>query len=529
MTKWSLAVFVVSAAVVSSAIVVQRGSIASLSENEHASGFIQGDMPTYVCYARGGRKDTLGVTYQNPHDLRPEEEAAHLVNLPIALVGWMVDMGLTGVEIENALRALGGLCMLLLLAKLVETCVGRRRWFWLSYLAIGAGGGFGWMVAMWQGYASGLSIEGIDALASGMFLVERDVYWWFVDLYRNLWYPLELIYHCLIFAQLLALMREKWAVSNFFLALACASNPFVGIQACGVQVGVFIVASTRPHRPSRVALSSAVAIIAAFLAFYTLYLPTDPVAESLTHQHRGALNRVLEVDVMVWAYGPALLGFAVVGLFVLARGWRSHWVVVPAMALCLVTLVLSQNARFLEPGLMPLHFTRGYLHTSLWLIVMWAVSRASNRLPILRLPAMAVVSVALVLALVGTGLFLRQEYVRGPARPNLVWDDAHDVVLVALSKEPSLTIIADDYVLGTQICSLMDHRSAFGTPLTTPHYAIRSRELQHYGEGGDAPLWMAWGEAIIAPRGSPLESRLRADPAWAPWIRSSRWAMFRRP
>lgn len=510
------------------ALYVQWDFAAKPPPGNHVSGFFQGDMPTYVCYARMGEPRTLGLTYQNAHDIR-EEGVTPLVNLPISVMGWLLKAGMGPVVLEHAMRIVFGFTMFFVLGLLLRVVFPDRKWFWLGFLVTSIGGGFTWWTAF--GDMPDGTLNQFSWVLMRTRMLQQTHYWWFLDLYRNLWYPLELAYHTMLFGQLYGLATRRWRLACVCHALGCLSNPFLGIQMSGIQLPVLLWAFlwTR-ERPKKRFLAISFTVAALFVSYYALLLPLDDVARSLEDQHRFAYRHNLEGWVMQIEYGPALIGL--IGL-VVDRGFRrmirDQWTLVPPLMLALVTLALSQHGRLGFGTLMPMHFTRGYLHTGLWILTLaWGV-----RLAMLWKFKQVVVAAAfgaVLMSLPGTLFFLRWEQLHGPQAQGVIWPHDYQEVLDELEavEEPQ-NVVVHDWELGRQICALTWHRSAFGTELTTPHYAARVDDLRQYARSGVEPELIAWADVVIVrPSQGELRRRLEVAEAWESWFENRTWKMFRR-
>ena len=518
----------VSVLVLLPALYVQWDFAASPPPGHHVSGFFQGDMPTYVCYARMGEPSTLGLTYQNAHDIR-DDGGTPLVNLPISLMGWLLHAGMGPIVLEHVMRIVFGFTMFFVLGLLLRVVFPDRRWFWMAFVVTSIGGGFTWWTAL-HDMPDG-TLNPISWILMRTRMLQQTHYWWFLDVYRNLWYPLELAYHTMLFGQLYALATRRWRMACSCHALGCLSNPFLGIQMSAIQLPVLLAAFlwTRARPAKRYLAVSFVAALL-FVSYYALLLPLDDVARSLEDQHRFAYRHNLELWVMRIEYGPALLGL--LGL-VVDRGFRrmirDQWTLVPPLALALVTLVLSQHGRLGIGTLMPMHFTRGYLHTGLWILTLaWGVRLAM----LWKLEKVAVVAAALAVAMTlpGTYFFLRWEQLHGPQAQGVIWPHDYQEVLDLLEDEPEpKRIVVHDWELGRQICALTWHRSAFGTELTTPHYSARVQDLHEYARTGDPPALIEWADVVIVrPSQGDLRRRLEVDAGWEPWFENRTWKVFRR-
>jgi hypothetical protein len=493
------------------------------------SGWFQGDMPTYVCYGRMAGESPTTLSYASPHDLR-EPPPPLLVNLPISSIGWLIALGVPATWVEHVLRVVFGALMYLALGALLRRVFRPGPWFWSAFVLVGLGSGFAWLAAAFD-----VGLDGGPDLArrwrGAVEAIESPYYWWFLDTFRNLMYPLELAYHALIFAQLWALGARRFRTSVLFCALACLSNPFVGIQASGIQMASLVLACAQRPRPLR-ALAASTVVVGLFGLYYGVFLPADDVVRSLQEQHQLHLDSPLRLDSLLAGHGPALLapltlifdpGFR-------RDAWRRFHLV-PVLMLVLWTAVLSQNSRFgIDFKLMPMHFTRGYLHAGLWIVLLgWLQHRLSTVTAPRRGAAVAMFLTALTLP--DAALFVEDQYRVMPHNPTLVWPAEWEQIHEQLRGEDRpRRVLVNSYALGRQVCALHPHRSAFGTPLTTPHYDERQQALELFRrEPTNEPPLVAWADrAIVHRHDGRLVAAFRTSGRWRQRFENGEWILFER-
>ncbi|HJL19830.1 MAG TPA: hypothetical protein RMH99_29470 [Sandaracinaceae bacterium LLY-WYZ-13_1] len=494
------------------------------------SGWFQGDMPTYVCYGRMTLESATTLTYASPHDIRPEP-AAWLVNLPITVTGWLLAAGVPGGWAGHALRLLFAPPMYAALGLLLRSIFRPGRWFWAAFLIVGVGGGFAWLGALVE---VDLAAEHWPrAWRAAVKDLESPYYWWFLDVFRNLTYPLELAYHAIVLAQLWALGNRRHGLSVVCFALACLSNPFVGIQAAGVECTTLALAWVRRRpRPSVRVTAAALAVAAAFVGYYAVLLPMDPAIRSLQEQHQHDLADPMTLESLLVGYGPALLAPLTL-LDPSFRRWTwRRFAPVPLFVLAAWTAVLTQNTRFLEPdqSLMPMHFSRGWLQVALWPILLaWLQHRARHR--VLRRPLEALALALVVATLPDNALFVEDMYAVAPHRSSLRWDRNYEEVHALLREGPDRRVLVDSWMLGRQICGLYErHRSAIGTHLTTPGYAERQAEIRAFRRDPtrEGPM-LRWADLMVV--GAEDHGWVRAAEASGRWeevLCNPRWCVYER-
>lgn len=495
------------------------------------SGWIHADMPTYVCYARMAAQSPTTLSYANPHDLR-DDPPALLVNLPITLMGWLLALGLEPRNIEHALRLIFGPLMYLAIGVLLRPIFRRGPWFWGAFVIVGFGGGCAWLAAVFD--------VGVDVpdfarrWHHAVRAVQEPYYWWFLDTFRNLWYPLELAYHAMLFGQLWALATRRYRLSVVLLAVACASHPFTGIEACGLQLATLALAwvYARP-RPTGTVLAASVGVAVVFVAYYGLLLPLDDTIRSVQAQHTGDyFNAPLGLQSTLLGHGVALL--APLPL-VLDRDFRRHALsrfhLVPVVVIVVWTALLTQNSRLpFELHLQPMHFTRGYIHAGLWIVLLaWLQYRLAAPWAPRRAGAVAIALA--ILALPDSILFVEHQYLNQPQWGGLIWPRDIEEIHEILRREPSpRRVIARSWTLGKQICAQHEHRSAFGTPQTTPYYRDRVAEIEQFAQDPTKePPVVRWSDIQVANTAHRAwVSALRRSARWEEVACNPSYCVFRR-
>ena len=178
---------------------------------------------------------------------------------------------------------------------------------------------------------------------------------------------------------------------------------------------------------------------------------------------------------------------------------------------------------------MPMHFTRGYLHTGLWILTLaWGV-----RLAMLWKFKQVIVAAAFLgvaMSLPGT-LFLSSMGAAAwtaSARCDLAPRLSGGARRTRGRGRPTERR-GSRLGTGPSDLPLTWHRSAFGTELTTPHYAARVDDLRQYARSGEEPELIAWADVVIVrPSQGELRRRLEVAEAWESWFENRTWKMFRR-
>lgn len=197
---------------------------------------------------------------------------------------------------------------------------------------------------------------------------------WFLNFGRNLILPTEAVYHALMVGLWLAMLRDRWKPAGGILWLIATTHPFTGAQALAI-VGAWVglrVAILRQPVPLGFLVNLA-AVGAAFGAYYFVFLPRFPAHREL--QEVWTLGWTMSGATIVLAYGVPLL--LALGAISRDADWRRRTAFL--MTAAAVSFLLANHHWFITPR-QPIHFTRGYIWTPLWLIGLPTLARLLDRL-----------------------------------------------------------------------------------------------------------------------------------------------------
>jgi len=368
------------------------------------TGFIQGDQPGYMAVAREYFEDGLSWTYSNPFVPAYDGPAIYFQPQTFVLgLLWALsrlDPGLIFVLFGFA----GALVCARVALALYEQCAGA----WDPAARAGA------LLFFWGGGAlvvAGALTSPLHTFRTGEAMFYGNLFrwdpfegWWFLNFGRNLVMPLEAYYHAVFLGAILAFLRGRYLLSSLLLLLLCASHPYSGSELLAVLVVWFAVEgfALDPSRRARKFFGPVLAIGALHIGYYLLFLPHFP-------EHRALVQQWSKWWVLDWR--SALFAYGPVGLFALVGFFRKGAVRVRQQLLLLlwvlVALALAKHELFTDHPIEPLHFTRGYVWTPLFLLGLPVVLRLIRKLLKLRTPGSAIALAALfLLFLLDNGLWL---------------------------------------------------------------------------------------------------------------------------
>jgi len=238
------------------------------------------------------------------------------------------------------------------------------------------------------------------------------------------------------------------------------------------------------------------------------------------------------MDALFWAHGLAWTGVVALAFDApFRRHVRDSWSLVPVLVLLAATLVLVEHSR-LDVGhvVIPMHFTRGYILVATWLVTFrWLEFRFARGVP----PPVwlrGALVVLVLLTLPDNFFFVREQYRNMPHRPLLVWPNTTEEMLAFLRSQPGRRrVIADDWETGRLVCATTWHRSAFGTPQTTPEWDERTTAMRDFRrDPTHVPPLVRWADTILVPIGDVALARASARSGFHEVFTNATWKVFER-
>ncbi len=329
------------------------------------TGFIQGDQPNYMAVAREYFDDGgVHLLYGNP--FTGDGDAPRIYFQPSTFVLGLVQR-ITGLD-PGIVFNLFGLLSALAMARVMIGLYGR-------YVA--PGGGTGLLLFFWGGgvlVLAGLAITAFYALYGGVFswrsVFQLDPFsgWWMLNLGRNFVLPLEALYHLLFLGAILLVVGKRFGPALGVVLLLSASHPYTGSELLAILFVwsfVEILLGRRSAIPPWFFAGISLLLLL-HIAYYLYFLPQFP-------DHRALMAFwdqpwFLRPESMIAAYG--LVGGAAIWrlrsvsrLRAFAGEGQNRLLIV----WFLVAFLLANHQWFMHP-VEPLHFTRGYLWSALFLI-----------------------------------------------------------------------------------------------------------------------------------------------------------------
>jgi hypothetical protein len=330
------------------------------------TGFIQYDLPYYLANAReyfdAGR---FRLFYTNPYDpscTGYESPAIYFQPMTLMMAALMLIPALTPPHVLLIFELLAGwVCARVVLALYTEV-VGLNGWARrLGLVCFFWGGGVLTLAGFGYVLATGKTFEDILHFDPGHG-------WWCLNLGRNLVYPNESLYHALFFGCIYFVVRRRFWAAAILAFLESISHPYTGVEllliiASWSAVELFF---TRMGAVPAAFFGAILAILAFHIGYYLVYLPSFAGHHMLMRQWEQPW--FLQAEHFVPAY--ALVGALALWSFrhlSLARTFFAETNNRLFLVWFLVAFAVCNHEFAIEP-LQPLHFTRGYVWTPLFLM-----------------------------------------------------------------------------------------------------------------------------------------------------------------
>ncbi|MFL5741799.1 MAG: hypothetical protein ACJ75B_16370 [Flavisolibacter sp.] len=276
-------------------------------------------------------------------------------------------------------------------------------------------------------------LKSSNSLYSDLFILDPESGWWGLNLGRALIFSCEAYYHALFLGCIYLILKRKWLPALVFVLLISLSQPFTGTELIGILLLWCLVELFVSRKEIPAWFYGGLLLIFLFhIYYYFFYLNQYADHQSVSEQYA-----------LPWRLGwyralPAYCLVAALALFAMAsdsfrnffRNRNNR-----LFACWFVAAFLLANHEYFMKARQPIHFTRGYVWTSLFLLGLPALQRCCIWIQERMGRA--------VLALFALLFFL----------DNLVWISVH---VLTQDKEPSARYINQDQ---KNLLSLLDQDS----------------------------------------------------------------------
>lgn len=470
-----------------------------------APGFFQNDNPLYVSYAHQYLdQHRFSLFYSNPFNESDQYPAIYFQVqnfLYTALLYAGIAPGWVLILCTLVFSLLFFRILIALLDRLIPPVI-YRNW---TLLLFAWGGGLLFLAGIPASFARGLpQYDQFD----NFFLLDPGWGWWGLNLGRALLFSAEAYYHCLFFMGILLLVKEKWNWALLTGLLLMASHPFTGIEYLLIVTAWAALEKLFCHNkrvPWRF-LAGMLLLLAVHVGYYLFYLPG--FADHASVQEQYSINWRLRYFNILPAYGLIFL-FAAYSVFKLA-GLKKYiqsptnrlWIV-----WLLVVLLLTNHELFMKP-MQPVHFTRGYLYASLFLMAIPALGMFYTKLRSARWGYIGIVFLSLLF--LSDNIAWMANLARKNSKTGLSFYISRDEneVLDWLTKnvDDQTLILSSNRQISYLVPSYTNGHSWISQLFTTPFYARKEAALNAFITNGTVDsAWLHKRLFYIVPRQSATE------------------------
>lgn len=326
----------------------------------HPTGFIQYDNVSYIAYAKQYLDaDLFRITYNNPFNDSGNYPAIYF-QPHILFFALLLKMGVAPGAILIPFTLFCTIVCFRFLIAIYDQLFPIKKYRTLSIWLFAWGGG---LLAI-TGFLAGLVHPGIDSI----FYLDPGAGWWGLNLGRAMFFSCEAYYHLLFLSVIYFILKKQWKWALLLSAILSISHPFTGIELLCI-ITAWTLADRIVFKNKNIPywyIAGTILLLFLHLFYYLYYLNQFEDHRSVNEQYE--LNWRLRYFNMIPAY-------ILVGSLVLVNWWKlnppkAFFRVVHYrlfLAWFIVALALANHELVMKP-MQPLHFTRGYVWTALFLM-----------------------------------------------------------------------------------------------------------------------------------------------------------------
>ena len=217
--------------------------------------------------------------------------------------------------------------------------------------------------------AAGLKFIPIEGLGTWdrLFVIDPGSGWWGMNLGRSLIFSTEAYYHALFFGGILCILKKKWKPAAILALLIFLSHPYTGVEYLSIIVfwlSIEIIIKKNREIPLWFGLIN-LAILILHISYYMIFL------NQFADHH--SVHEQCSLDIIVPFYS-LIAAYCLVGLFALLRFLSKPLRIFFASAentlflsWFIIVFLLINHELFMK-AMEPVHFTRGYEWSSLFIL-----------------------------------------------------------------------------------------------------------------------------------------------------------------
>lgn len=316
-----------------------------------------------------------------------------------------------------------------------------------------------------------------------MFFIDPAWGWWGLNFGRGHFSSTEGYFHFLFLAGILCILKKKWNLALIVSLLLSLSHPFTAIEYLAIITGwSFIEKIIAKNKEVPVNFVVASALIMAFHIFYYLfYLNQFQEHRSVSEQY--SLNWRLRFFSMIPAY--CLVGaLALASLLKFKKSFFNNASTRLFFTWFLIAFLLVNHELFMKP-MQPLHFTRGYVWTSLFLLGLPALHDLFQNERLKKYPLVLIIFSALFFS---DNFLWITNYVRfthtASSVSYITAEQKKLVSVIAKNSSNKTLIIGNDEVLVYMSTAYSKAYPWISHPFTTPFAARKWKVYEDFIERG---------------------------------------------
>lgn len=327
------------------------------------TGFIQYDNPAYIAYAKQYLDaDKFQLLYSNPFNDSGNYSAIYFQPQTL-FMAFLMKTGFSPAIILTLLTVICSFLCFVTIIKIYDTLYPSVKYRLLSVIFFAWGGGIFFLVDI----PLQIIYRSIQHLFGNKLLIlDPGSGWWGMNLGRSLFFSCEAYYHLLFLLSVLLMLKKRWQLSLLMMLILSASHPFTGIELLSIVVA-WVCIEKFFYKNNTVPLYFVVCslfLFALHVYYYLYFLNQYPDHASTSHQY--SLNWRIRFYNIIPAY-------FIVGFFsiITIRFYKWNGILNESgsrlfLTWFFVAFFLANHEVFMKP-MQPIHFTRGYIWTSLFL------------------------------------------------------------------------------------------------------------------------------------------------------------------
>jgi hypothetical protein len=475
------------------------GYLFNHTDSIQPTGFIQYDNVSYIAYAKQ-YLDTSASTvfYANPFTESGEYKPIYFQTQTV-FFALLLKLGVPPGWILIPFTFICSLICFRLVISIYDHVIRNRKYRSITLWLFAWGGG---MLTMGGFFAQLFSDH---PAATNMFVLDPANGWWGLNLGRSLFFSCEAYYHALFLASTYFLLNQKWLFTLLFSVVLSASHPFTGIENLSI-ICLWVFTDRLIFKNKSIPNWFIVAeftVLFLHLFYYLYYLNLFPDHQSVSEQYE--LNWRLRFFNMLPAY-------CIVGALALTRFIRSRSINAQTrlfFSWFLVAFCLANHELLINP-VQPIHFTRGYIWTSLFLLGIPGLhllfeALSSSRFRRIILLLFLALFFSDNLSWIGFSAFSKTKTVS----TSYIHEEHHTVFNLLNNRITSQSlIIARDPVISYLSAVYTKGRPYYSHPYTTPHAAKKKASLELFmTQGIIDSSWKGRNVYFIFRKNDSLENR----------------------